>query len=107
MFRSLFPNNNIISYNSTHTYEQNLFACLVSFLFVPIKWRMWYGEITSYLLLYALSMENYLGVGSRFGFTVPEREAQIIRLDKRTYLEQMYRLRNNGVKSESYKDIST
>lgn len=68
---------------------------------------MWHGEITSYLLLYALSMENYLGVGSRFDFTVPEREAQIIRLDKRTYLEQMYRLRNNGVKTESYKDIST
>lgn len=51
--------------------------------------------------------ENYLGVGSRFGFTVLEREAQIIRLEKRTYLEQMYRLRNNGVKTESYKEIST
>ena len=104
MFRSLFPNNKISRYNSTHKY---LYARLVSFIFVPVKWRMWHGATTFYLLLYAVSMRKLFGLGRRFGFTVPEREAQIIRLDKRTYLEQMYRLRNNGVKTESYKEIGT
>lgn len=68
---------------------------------------MWHGGTTYYLLHYEVSMGKLFRLRRRFGFTAPEIEAQIIRLDKRTDLEQMCRLRNNGVKTESYKAIST